>query len=165
MQNFSDINQGIKEMKRVGKKRFIITALKKSEKMGFIHDIIHFHFDVKKEIEQERIPNIVVMNRDLRDITNFGSGSIDHFFMSNVLHGFVYNDEAESVLEVISQVLRKGGILSLIEWDKNNVVHGPPKDHRMSYAEAIEILAPFGLEPMKMVLASSEHILMVFKKR
>lgn len=119
---------------------------------------------LKKEIEEKGISNIIVMKRDLRENMQFGTGSIDHFFMSNVMHGFVFNGEADSVLEVISNSLRKGGILSLIEWDKNNVVHGPPKDHRLSYVEAISILAPFGLEPVKMIMASEEHVLMVFKK-
>jgi SAM-dependent methyltransferase len=90
---------------------------------------------------------------------------MDHFFMSNVMHGFVFNGEADSVLEAIKRSLKKGGTLSLLEWDKNNVVQGPPKDHRLSYLEAIDILAPFGLEPEKNIMASKEHVLMVFKKR
>jgi ubiquinone/menaquinone biosynthesis C-methylase UbiE len=120
---------------------------------------------LRKEIKENSISNIVILNRDLRDVTQFGSGSMDHFFMSNVMHGIVFNGEADSVLEAIKRSLKKGGTLSLLEWDKNNVVQGPPKDHRLSYLEAIDILAPFGLEPEKNIMASKEHVLMVFKKR
>jgi ubiquinone/menaquinone biosynthesis C-methylase UbiE len=119
---------------------------------------------LSKEIEDAEITNIVVLKRDLRDETQFSSGSLDHFFMSNVMHGFVYNGETDKVLEVISKSLRKGGTLSLVEWDKNNVVNGPPKDHRLSYPEAIGLLQPCGLEPHKMVTLTEEHVLMIFKK-
>ena len=120
---------------------------------------------LRKEIDEKGISNIIVLNMDLRKEIPLGSRSLDHFFMSNVMHGFVFNREVDNVLKVISEALTKGGILSLIEWDKNNVVHGPPRDHRLSYDDTIGILKPFGIEPVKMEMASPEHVLMVFKKR
>jgi ubiquinone/menaquinone biosynthesis C-methylase UbiE len=54
IQNFDDLNEGLKEMKRVGKSRFVLTALKKSDKMGLIDDLIKLHFDVRKVIEEEK---------------------------------------------------------------------------------------------------------------
>lgn len=147
---------------------FSISASKIVGKKGRIYavDIHEPSLELlRKKIKEQAITNVIVMQRDMRDETLFGSGSVDHFFMSNVMHGFVYNGEAESVLKVISRSLRKGGILSLVEWNKNNVVHGPPKDHRISYPEAIKIVTAFGFDPVKRIMASEEHVLMVFKKR
>lgn len=54
IQNFSDIEKGLKEIKRVGKESFVLTALKKSRKIGEIKRFIHEIFDVKEEIEEEK---------------------------------------------------------------------------------------------------------------
>jgi len=54
IQNFEDIEKGLKEIKRVGKKRFILTALKKSQKIEKIRDLILNLFDVEAVIEEEK---------------------------------------------------------------------------------------------------------------
>lgn len=54
VQNFHDIEAGILEMKRVAKKTVVITALKKSDKVGKIKEIIEREFCVEKEIEEEK---------------------------------------------------------------------------------------------------------------
>ncbi len=54
IQNFEDIEKGLKEIKRVGKFNFILTALKKSSKIDRIKKLIYTLFDLKKEIEEEK---------------------------------------------------------------------------------------------------------------
>ncbi len=54
IQNFEDIEQGLKEIKRVGKTKFVLTALKKSSKMSKIRILINKLFDVKQEIEEDK---------------------------------------------------------------------------------------------------------------
>ena len=54
IQNFSDLKKGLSEIKRVGKKRFVLTYLKKSLKADNIEKIINELFIVKKRIEEER---------------------------------------------------------------------------------------------------------------
>ncbi len=54
MQNFRNIEKGIKEMKRVGKKKFILSALKKSKNINKIKKIIEKRFEVKKLIEEDK---------------------------------------------------------------------------------------------------------------
>jgi len=50
--NFKDIEKGILEIKRVGKK-FVFSVLKKSSKFDLIKDLIKKHFKIQKEIEEE----------------------------------------------------------------------------------------------------------------
>jgi ubiquinone/menaquinone biosynthesis C-methylase UbiE len=52
--NFDDIEKGLKEMKRVGKQKFVITALKKSPKKDMIISLIRSSFKVNQEIEGEK---------------------------------------------------------------------------------------------------------------
>ncbi len=50
--NFKDLEKGISEIKRVGKKRFVFSILKKSKNFEKIKRIIKNNFKVKKEIDE-----------------------------------------------------------------------------------------------------------------
>ncbi len=54
IQNFKNIEKGLKEIKRVGKDKFVLSFLKKSEKADKIKKLINKYFDVKKAIEEEK---------------------------------------------------------------------------------------------------------------
>ena len=54
IQNFNDIEKGLLEIKRVGKKRFVLSFLKKSNEGDEIKKLIEEMFDVKKVIEEEK---------------------------------------------------------------------------------------------------------------
>lgn len=54
VQNFDNIEKGLKEIKRVAKGTVIITALKKSQKIDQIRKLINRHFKVSKELEEEK---------------------------------------------------------------------------------------------------------------
>ncbi len=54
IQNFQDIEKGLKEIKRVGKDKFILSFLKKSSKAEKIKKLIKKVFDVKEIIEEEK---------------------------------------------------------------------------------------------------------------
>ncbi len=119
---------------------------------------------LRQELKDKGLHNIEVMEQDLRKELPLEPSSIDHFFMSNVMHGFVYNGEVDEVFHNVEKILRKGGILSLIEWDKDHVVHGPQKEHRISFDDTVKHSEPYGLKPIKMEHISPEHVLMMFNK-
>ncbi len=52
--NFHDIRRGIEEMKRVGKDRFVITVLRKSNKIEEIEKLIILNFKVKKIVMEDK---------------------------------------------------------------------------------------------------------------
>jgi ubiquinone/menaquinone biosynthesis C-methylase UbiE len=54
IQNFDDIEKGLREIKRVGKDRFVLTFLKKSQKQKKIRQLIHSLFKVMKEIDEDK---------------------------------------------------------------------------------------------------------------
>ncbi|MBT7902838.1 class I SAM-dependent methyltransferase [Candidatus Woesearchaeota archaeon] len=54
IQNFDNPRQGLLEIKRVGKKRFALTVLKKSPKIEEIKEIILDMFTVKKIVLEEK---------------------------------------------------------------------------------------------------------------
>jgi ubiquinone/menaquinone biosynthesis C-methylase UbiE len=54
IQNFDDVEKGLREIKRVGKDRFVISALKKSPKIQKIDRLINTLFEIKRRIEEEK---------------------------------------------------------------------------------------------------------------
>ncbi|MFH1409137.1 MAG: class I SAM-dependent methyltransferase, partial [Nanoarchaeota archaeon] len=52
--NFDDPEQAIREMKRVGKRNFIITILKKSSKLSNISELINKSFTIRKTIDENK---------------------------------------------------------------------------------------------------------------
>jgi ubiquinone/menaquinone biosynthesis C-methylase UbiE len=54
IQNFFDIEKGLKEIRRVGKDRFVLSFLKKSEKREKIINLIRKYFKVEKVVEEEK---------------------------------------------------------------------------------------------------------------
>ncbi|MDO8480403.1 MAG: class I SAM-dependent methyltransferase [Nanoarchaeota archaeon] len=54
IQNFSNLKKGLKEIKRVGKERFALTALKRSWRIRLIEEAIREIFQVKEVIEEEK---------------------------------------------------------------------------------------------------------------
>jgi len=54
MHNFNDIRKGIAEMKRVGKNLFVISVLRKSEKIEEIEKLVIINFKVRKMIMEDK---------------------------------------------------------------------------------------------------------------
>jgi ubiquinone/menaquinone biosynthesis C-methylase UbiE len=54
IQNFDNLEKGLNEIKRVGKKYYILTFLKKSPKRERIEEFIQKKFDVIKRIEEDK---------------------------------------------------------------------------------------------------------------
>jgi len=54
IQNFNDIEKGLREIKRVGKDKFILSALKKSPKIKKISLLINKIFKPKEIIEEDK---------------------------------------------------------------------------------------------------------------
>ena len=54
IQNFKDIEKGLKEIKRVGKDNFVLSFLKKSQKKDLIDNLIRKHFKVINVLEEDK---------------------------------------------------------------------------------------------------------------
>ena len=54
MKRPEEVSKGLKEIKRVGKGRFILSVLKKSPNIDLITDLINKNFKVKEVVEEAR---------------------------------------------------------------------------------------------------------------
>ena len=81
---------------------------------------------LKKVIREKEIPNIDTIVADASNKMPLFDESIDITFMSNILHGFVANGQADRVMEEVARVTRHGGRLVAIEFKKQESPMGPP---------------------------------------
>ena len=70
----------------------------------------------------------------------FADGSVDRIFVVNVLHEF--EDRDRLVLE-IGRVLKEGGRVSLVDFQKRKTSFGPPKDERIDIDDVEAIFSGF----------------------
>ncbi|MGA1822358.1 MAG: class I SAM-dependent methyltransferase [Thermoplasmatota archaeon] len=148
-----------------GDGHFSITA---SEIVG--PDGLVFSFDkhtyslelLNEEVDDRWIENIVVNRVDLTQGVPLRSGSIDMIFFSNVIHGFVYNGEMESVMKWAGRVLKEKGRIAVIEFRKEETPNGPPVDHRVSSDELMDIFSGLNLKLLKTKEITEDHDLFVF---
>ena len=66
VQNFSDIKKGISEIARVAKSDAAVSCLKRSDKLSLVRQEILNHFNIEKEIEEEK--DIIFIIKKIRAI-------------------------------------------------------------------------------------------------
>ena len=59
--NFDDLEAGLREMRRVGKRRFVFSVLKKSAKRDAIDRLIRKHFFVKEILDEDQHDRIYLI--------------------------------------------------------------------------------------------------------
>jgi ubiquinone/menaquinone biosynthesis C-methylase UbiE len=78
-------------------------------------------------------------------------GSVDVALLATVLHDLVEVGVAEGALREAARVLRPGGRLVVIEFDKVESRPGPPAAIRLSPEEVETLTAPFGFRPERRI--------------
>jgi ubiquinone/menaquinone biosynthesis C-methylase UbiE len=75
--------------------------------------------------------------------------------LANVLH------EAEDMMTMLSEagrVLKPGGRLAIIEWEKREMPMGPPVEHRLHQDELMRMVTDAGFKMAKITPAGDYHI-------
>jgi len=116
------------------------------------------------EINRRQITNLTAIVADMMRNTTLAGNSIDICLMSNVLHGFVENDETADVMKEINRVLKGGGILAVVEFKKLENIPGPPFDIKLSPEQVAAVLTPYGYRRQKVIEVGTYHYSTVFIK-
>ena len=75
------------------------------------------------------------------------SRSVDVGFMATVLHDLVEVGTAAGALAEVARVLKPGGRLAIVEFDKIDGPPGPPRHIRLDPEEVETLVAPYGFPP------------------
>ncbi len=81
--------------------------------------------------------------------------SVDFALLCNVLHEI---DDKKQYIGEIHRIVKSGGKLAIIDWEKIDGESGPPIDHRISYEEATGLLSENGFKDiMKMSIGTDYY--------
>ncbi|MBW6517497.1 MAG: class I SAM-dependent methyltransferase [ANME-2 cluster archaeon] len=87
-----------------------------------------------------------------------GDGIADVVFMSNVFHEL---DDHSMALKEVLRIMKRDGILAVVDWKKEETLMGPPVEHRFSELDVTEIVRLNGFELVETREAGPYHYLVV----
>jgi ubiquinone/menaquinone biosynthesis C-methylase UbiE len=108
---------------------------------------------LNEKIEMWNIGNITP-KLSQESIIPIDDHSVDFIFLSMLIH------ELDSPLDFFSdlkRILKKGGRIGIVDWEKLESEVGPPLGERTSMTEAVEMLAREGLSTIKNEMIGSYH--------
>jgi ubiquinone/menaquinone biosynthesis C-methylase UbiE len=97
--------------------------------------------EVKKRMSAAGVSNIIAIKTSEYDL-KLPDKSVTFALLVNVLHEI--EDKVQFITEV-RRILKAEGKIAIIEWEKENMEMGPPKDHRIGKDETAALLRSFGL--------------------
>jgi ubiquinone/menaquinone biosynthesis C-methylase UbiE len=97
--------------------------------------------EVKKRTAAAGVSNIIAIKTSEYDL-KLPDESVTFALLVNVLHEI--EDKAQFITEV-RRILKAEGKIAVIEWEKENMEVGPPKDHRIGKEETAALLKSFDL--------------------
>ncbi|MBU2702303.1 ubiquinone/menaquinone biosynthesis C-methylase UbiE [Sporomusaceae bacterium BoRhaA] len=92
---------------------------------------------VRKRAKLCGVPNIETIKIDEQDF-GLPDGSVDVEIVFFVLHEA---QNAKQFIFELNRILKPGGKLALIDWEKREMPQGPPVAHRLDRQEVISLLA------------------------
>ncbi len=108
--------------------------------------------DLQKKIADKRVSNVTAV-RSTEDGIPLPDRSVDFALLACVLHEL---DGPGTLLEC-RRILKPQGRLGIVDWKKQEMEYGPPKEHRLDESQAKTILEDAGLQPTRSFEAGPYH--------
>jgi ubiquinone/menaquinone biosynthesis C-methylase UbiE len=118
---------------------------------------------LQQQASQECLYNIKGLVAEAGDIP-LDDRSVDVGFMATVLHDLVEAGTAAGALAEMLRLLKPGGLLAIVEFDKIDGPPGPPRHIRLAPEEVEDLVAPLGFKRQKTVRVGPYNYLITFVK-
>ena len=136
-------------------------------------DGIVYAFDVdeesiaqlKSEMAERKLANIEACVVDITQKIPLADESISLAFMSNVLHGLVENDEANSTLKETARVTAQNGRLAVVEFKKQDSPMGPPLSVRLTPDDVEALVRGYGFSKDSVQEVGPYHYAIILRKK
>ncbi|MDC7222224.1 MAG: methyltransferase domain-containing protein [Spirochaetales bacterium] len=138
-ESFLDLGCGIGDysleaLKYVGQKGTVYSVDINERSLNFL----------KRERELRDLDNLFPMLGDATDSLDLEDGSVDSCLVSTVLHCMDKDTIAKQVMPELRRIIKKEGVLAILECNKERTDFGPPEHLRLSAEELEEMAAPYG---------------------
>ena len=118
---------------------------------------------LREEVAALGINNLKSMVADVGKMIPIEDHTVDLCFMATVFHDLVLAGVAEGALEEVFRVMKRDGLLAILEFEKVDGPPGPPLGSRLSAEEVEEKVIPHGFEIIKVTSAGEYNYLMIFR--
>ena len=119
---------------------------------------------IEEQIEERSIKNITPILADVSRNIPLEDECVDLCLMATVLHDLIEDHTDQGTLKEIRRVMKKEGVLALIEFKVMDGPPGPPKKIRISPEDAEKILLPYGFSRESSIDIGDFVYLSVFRK-
>jgi ubiquinone/menaquinone biosynthesis C-methylase UbiE len=108
--------------------------------------------------------NIQALLADISKIVPLGDESVDVCLLATVLHDLVEFAAADGALKEARRVLKPGGTLAVVEFDKVAGPPGPPLKIRLTPEEVENLVTPHGFQKTRTARVGPYNYLIIFTK-
>lgn len=114
---------------------------------------------LRRRLREQRLANVFPVLSNEEHIA-LSDNIADAAFMVNVLHEV----EGGHTLAEVYRILRSGGTLLVVDWKKESMEKGPPKEERLSDAEATTLVERTGFDLTRSPAVGPYHYGLLFTK-
>jgi ubiquinone/menaquinone biosynthesis C-methylase UbiE len=108
--------------------------------------------------------NLRPLQVDISKRLPVGDASVDLCLMATVLHDLVESGAAAGALKEAQRVLKPGGALAIVEFDKVAGPPGPPLEIRLTPEEVENLAAPYGFQKSRLARIGPYNYLLLFTR-
>jgi len=120
---------------------------------------------LQSEISARQIKNIHAGVADVSKRIPLEDRSVDVCLMATVLHDLIQDNTHEGTLSEVKRVLKPGGKLAIVEFNKTEGPPGPPVAIRISPEEVEKYLRPYSFRIDRTIDVGPNNYLSVFHRQ
>ncbi len=117
---------------------------------------------LEAEALKNEVATIAAIKADATKDIDIEAHSIDLCLMATVLHDFKEMSAEQAVLKQVKTLLRPGGCLAVIEFQKKDGPPGPPADIRLNRQETEELVTGLGFKKTNVADIGDYNYLVTF---